>query len=415
MTLTLDKLQTACRDGAAIRRAVRLQPAGGPGDKVYPPTYEGGIYAKDTRVIDGARVDCVLLDSVQSQANRMELALLEAHRAERINIPIVAVDFSASIPEVGVITSLEAPHRLADAILRDALLDGQRFRDSSVGRVLDTASIANATGLFEYCPTALVFGLWDSSGPRGGLGTKFARALVSEVIAVDALAGVRPTSRIDPLGIEKLAGVLYETAVAGEWTLNEKQAQLDDKGKPKKVGKEGKPSEVLHGNIAPSLGTKAGGPNHGGVTFGHARQTAVLSLPALRRLCFRDADGGASAARDEAARVVLAALALCAVTLSVAQGLDLRSRCLLVPEEGAVPTFELIGVEGAVERFSLSADDACVLLNAAVAIATKQGLAWCAAGVTLTPKDDFVKLVISSRERAARTAVADVANADSAT
>jgi CRISPR-associated protein Csb1 len=49
---------------AAIRRITEYQPAGGTGDKVFPPTYEGGQYATEKRLIDGAVVDCVLLDSV---------------------------------------------------------------------------------------------------------------------------------------------------------------------------------------------------------------------------------------------------------------------------------------------------------------------------------------------------------------
>jgi len=55
------------------------QPTGGLGDKVFPPTYEGGKYAMEKRIdpATGEERQCVLLDSVQSQANRMELALLE--------------------------------------------------------------------------------------------------------------------------------------------------------------------------------------------------------------------------------------------------------------------------------------------------------------------------------------------------
>ncbi|GIW39502.1 MAG: hypothetical protein KatS3mg076_0079 [Candidatus Binatia bacterium] len=86
---------------------------------------------------------CVLLDSVQSQANRMELALQEAVDAGKIKLPLVVVDFSEHDPtgdleadeaagrlieKVGRITSLQVPHRLADAILRDSELDGVRFR-----------------------------------------------------------------------------------------------------------------------------------------------------------------------------------------------------------------------------------------------------------------------------------------------
>jgi CRISPR-associated protein Csb1 len=406
MPLSLEQLQTLCRDAAAIRRSARLQPAGGAGDKVYPPTYEGGQYATDTRVIDGARVDCVLLDSVQSQANRMELALLAAHRAGKIAIPVVSVDFAPELPEVGTITSLEAPHRLADAILRDSLLDGKPFRRSAVGQVLDTASTNQATGLLGVCPTALLFGLWDSSGPRGGLGTKFARALVSEVIAVDAAAGVRPASRIDPLGIQKNAAVLYVTKDGQGWTLDEKQAK-QEKGKPVRVGKEGKPSEINHGNVLPSLKSEKGGPNHGGVTFSHARQVAVLSLPALRRLRFPDDRGTVTAPRDEAGHAVLAALGLCAISLAVAQGLDLRSRCLLVPDAGHPSSFEAIGADGSVTTFALNAAEACALLAAAVEAARKAGLPWQVEGVRLKPSADFIALVKSSRELATRESAED--------
>ena len=166
-SLTLATLTAACQGSAiALRRRIRLQPAGGPGDKVFPPTYEGGQYALEERVIDGARLPCVLLDSVQSQANRMELALLEAHRSGRITIPVVGVDFSAvELAVVQQVTSLDAPHRLADAILRDSVKDGVKFREHEAGKCLNTASISNATDLFGWCPTALVFGMWDSTGP----------------------------------------------------------------------------------------------------------------------------------------------------------------------------------------------------------------------------------------------------------
>ena len=120
--LTLEDVKQAVQGiAAAFRRVVKLQPAGGPGAKVFPPTYEGGKYATEKRRINGETVDCVLLDSVQSQANRMELALQEAIDEGRISMPLIAVDFSGTAASfVGRITSLEAPHRIADAILRDS-------------------------------------------------------------------------------------------------------------------------------------------------------------------------------------------------------------------------------------------------------------------------------------------------------
>ena len=111
---------------AAIRSITEYQPAGGQGDKVFPPTYERATYATEERMVDGAIVPCVLLDAVQSQANRMEVALLEDWRAGNISLPVITVDFRGhDLANPFAVTSLEAPHRIADALLRDSLLDGR--------------------------------------------------------------------------------------------------------------------------------------------------------------------------------------------------------------------------------------------------------------------------------------------------
>ena len=194
MNLDLQTLRDAVAGTAAAFRCVTdYQPTGGPGDKVFPPTYEGGKYATEERIdpATGKPRPCVLLDSVQSQANRMELALLEAHRANRVALPLLVTRFDQDeLPRKFAVSSLEAPHRIADALFRDSLHgDGRKFRESDTGKILDTANIRNATRLFGLCPTALVFGLWDSTGPRGGLGAKFQRALVSEIVGYDAVPG----------------------------------------------------------------------------------------------------------------------------------------------------------------------------------------------------------------------------------
>ena len=43
MKLTLDTLKKAVEEDAAIRRVQRPQPVGGPGDKLFPPTYPGEV------------------------------------------------------------------------------------------------------------------------------------------------------------------------------------------------------------------------------------------------------------------------------------------------------------------------------------------------------------------------------------
>lgn len=399
--LDLATLHQAVKGAAAIRRRAILCPAGGDSEKVFPSTYEGGNYATEERVVDGQRVPCVLLDSVPSQANRMELALLEAETSAAISIPVVEVDFGqAGLAEVGSITSLEAPHRIADAILRDSLHDGKRFRESAIGKAFTNANARNATALFQYCPTALVFGMWDSTGPKGGLGTKIQRAVRSEIVGIGAVAGTRTSSRLDPLQIQLGAGPLFQKGA--EWTLNEAEADKDDKGKVVKLGKDGKPSEANHGNVTPSL--EAG---KGGVTVSHALQITVLSLPALRRLQF-PVDGRELVAANDAARTVLAALSLCGAVLSIEQGCDLRSRCHLVPDPDRPAQWEIVDGEGKVTTFRLNGSEAATLLMEAVAKAEAAGLPWAHGRTKLVPSPQMAALVKKSRDLAMQSAMVEV-------
>lgn len=370
---------------AAFRSRTRLQPAGGEGDKVFPPTYAGAVYAKEERQINGAKVPCVLLDSVQAQANRLEEALQRALDAGTLkNVPVLNVDFTGLglLDEVGRVSSLEAPHRIADAILRDSLHDGQPFRKSELGKSLDQASLQNATPLYILCPTALIFGLWDSTGPKGGLGAKFQRALVSEIVGVNAQIGVKTSSRIDPLGMRAAAKVLKKTD--GSYEL------AGDKAKDGVS-----PSEVNHGNIPPDISAT------GGATVDYAEQTIVLSLPALRKLRF-PVDGKTTPERDAAARTVLAALALTAAALAAESGFDLRSRCLLWPTDAM--KWELLETPGKPPtQFTVTAVDAIKLLEEAVAAAEKRGLVWQKAPVKLTPSPNLVALLKRSQDIAAKT------------
>lgn len=397
--LDLSVLQNAIRTGAAIRRRANLLPAGGDGEKVFPSTYDGGNYATEQRVVEGQKLPCVILDSVASQANRMELALLEAEAARAFSIPVVEVDFAkAELPEVGKITALDAPHRIVDAILRDSMLDGKRFRETDIGKSITNANAQNATAIFQYCPTALVFGMWDSTGLKGGAGTKIQRAVRSEIVGIGVVKGVRTSSRLDPLQIPVAAGPLFKQG--DSWTLNEAEADTD-KGKPVKLGKEGKPSEANHGNVTPSLED-----GKGGVTLSHALQITVLSPPALRRLHFPVA-GKESADVNEAARTVLGALALCGTVLSIEQGCDLRSRCHLIPDPERPATWEALDGEGKATPFTLTGAQAAKLLGDAIAQAKALGLPWAGGRTTLTPSPQLAALVKKSRDLAMQSAAAE--------
>lgn len=405
-----EELRDAVGGGAVgLRARTDLEPLGGPGDKVFPPTY--GVpdraetkYATETRRVDGQPVQAVVVDSVASQANRFEVALLDAFRAGELSVPLVSVDFRGTdhLADLDRLSSLEAPHRIFDALLRDSLLDGTLFRQSGPGRAITEATVRSAAALFRYSPTTLLLGGWDSTGPRGGQGAKYERCLTSEIVALGIESGAATGSRIDPVGIELKAGPLYEAA-DGTWTLEASEA-VTENGKPKLVsrsgeGQAGRPSQVNHGNITPSIERRAGG-----VTADRIVATTVLSFAALRRLRFPvDADGspvpdGARRDAEAAAWTALAALGIAAVVLAFEEGFDLRSRCVLVPT-GKLE-FEVLGRAGERRPLEVGRADALALLEAASSAAATAGLDWLGEEVLLEPAPRLVQLIERSRDLA---------------
>ena len=385
MMIDLGALNEAVARDAAFRRIRRLQPAGGAGDKIFPPTYPGEHrndppqHVFERRRIKGEERCCVLLDSVQSQANRLEEALLAA-AAEGdgdgpLPLPCVAVDFSgADLAPLKRITSMDAPHRVYDAIMRDSLLDGTPFMQSAEGQRLAAATPADATALLEFSPAALLFGAWHSQGEGGGLGAKFARALVSEIMAIDATAGRRTGSRIDPLGILRKVEV-YKGASVADWNT--------DKDKAGKGAKKVRPSEINHSNVAPSVQPL-------GITCAYAEHRAVIALAGLRKLRF---GGGA---RDTAGRALIAALGLLALTEQDARGYALRSRCDLVCDR--VAPLELVHPDGSTDKTELNRPEARALYREAYAAAETAGFAF--RSLALEPQDKLVDIVRQSRKLA---------------
>lgn len=479
--LTLDDLKAAVRSAAALRLRAKLNGMGGDGDKVFPPTYAGGVYAVENRRIDGKQVRCVLLDSVQSQANRMEDALLDAFLPDRRELDASIDNTSKPVPSDlpvlalhvknhGWVTSLTAPHRIHDAIIRDSeieeRIDGKkrmvRFRESTIGKEIVGARVHDATAFYRYCPTALIYGTWDSTAGEGLNSAKVPRAVVSEIVGVDITPGVRTGSRIDPLGIRPSATVYRLKNDENDWTLDEDEA-AEERGRKKRFGQKGKPSDINHGNVTPDMPrfdrrevreqnlnrlpdilettplelrceintadgrvknhtllrsedarVRAGAVKPGGVTMAYALHTWVLSLTQLRRLRFpfgrtpgaqiaaegqHGSAGGQQAGtpdqRNDAARTVLAALALYALALQQESGYWLRSRCELVSE--GPPALEQIGGEGG--TFSLgTAAEARKLLTEAIreAESSRVGLGWPKRVIVLTPTEKLRKLVQGS-------------------
>ena len=416
--MTLDELTQLVEGKAvAIRGRAKLEPAGRPEDKVFPPSHSvgdnekraGAKYAFEERRRGGEKVCCVLLDSVQSQANRMEEALQALWVEKKLTLPVIEVDLSKVAPEVGKVTSLSAPHRVADALLRDSLVGGSTtlFRMSELGRSFTDASPRNAGSLFKICPTGLVFGIWDSTGPKGGLGAKFARVLTSEIVGIGAIRGVKTASRIDPTTIVTASATIYVSAnpdAAGSpWTYDwqearpidpQKSLSQDNAEKWGKKEKAGKPSAINHSNFPPTMDEVAGG-----VTIEHAEQTVVLSLAGLRRLGFTD--------RGSQARTVLAALGLVAVLAAEKCGHDLRSRCLLVPrwneaeKKSEALALEAVARDGSTTPMPLDLEGAISLYEEAVTKLPAALKFEKPAGeplATLTPSPKLAHLITSSRE-----------------
>ncbi|MCU1301243.1 MAG: CRISPR-associated protein [Candidatus Sulfotelmatobacter sp.] len=411
-------LKSISQNGAALRSITRLQPVGGQGDRVFPATFSGGTYAIEKRRISPAsaatpeakiEVDCVLLNSNASEANHAELALLEAVRREIIRLPLIEVNFESAnetlLKPLQNLTSLEVPHRLADAILRDSNLpDGTRFSKSSYAASWRAANLWNATPVYRLCPTALVFGMWGSPEKPGGLGAKFERAFVSEVMAIDVdpigildkagktMVPKRPGFRIDPLNAN--SKVPLRITGNGFEVLSESK-----KNSPLKA------SELNHGNILIESANC-------GVRFQYAEQVTVVSFGALRKLKF-PVNGKASPDRDDAGRAVLASIALCAAVFAAERGTSLRSRCHLFPE--AERTWELIAAPGATpESFTLSGEQAAQILTAAIDRAEKLGLTWNKEALVLKPTPELVALTRRSQEIAATEVIAPEPTPDAA-
>lgn len=390
MEMNLTVLNEMVGGDAAIRRTQRLQPAGGRGDKIFPPTYppdrrgDPPRHVFERRRVAGDDVWCVLVDSVQSQGNRLEEGLLEVDGGGGL-LPYVTVNFcGAGLKPLERITSLDAPHRVYDAILRDSLLDGCAFMESAEGQRLAAANTADATALLELSPTALLFGAWHSQGQGGGIGAKFPRAIVSEIIAVNVpvenapdgnvrTAGRRTGSRIDPLGI--LRSVEVYRGASG-WDT--------DQGKGGKGATRVRPSEINHGNIAPSVDPL-------GVTCDYVEHRAVITLAGVRRLRF----GGGQ--RDAAGRQLIAALGLLALVEQDARGYALRSRCDLVCDGGAAP-FERVHADGSTTPVRLDRSAVLALYRAVYALAEQAGFRF--RSLTLDPQDKLVEIVRKSRKLA---------------
>ena len=305
MVFSLDVLSTLMAESAVRGLSItrELQPLGGRGDAVSPPTFaqaegeeRGPRYVWSERRIGDETVRTCLLDSPASQANRMEESLLDLVQSDKLTLPLHRMD----VPNIGVLTDLELPHRAYDAAIGTATLaDGTKWADSKIAKQIREASRKNATALLEHAPLILVLGGWDShSGTAANAWQgRHEKAVWSKVVAVDAFRMNRPGGRLDPMGLPSSDKV----------DLGDGSKKLVDQGL---------------GVVPPSMDKFP----RLSITMRHAEQRSVISFGVFRRIGF----GGNG--KDNVARDYLAALGILGLAVLHRSGGHLRSECDLVCE-----------------------------------------------------------------------------------
>jgi CRISPR-associated protein Csb1 len=384
MGMSISDLQHAVANASVIRLSVDLSPLT-PDGLVYPPTYaaikKDGLPHIDLRKcwVDGEVRDVVVLDSVQSQANRVEQAILAARQDQRLAYPNIFLSFpdDASEPDYSV---LQLSHRVFDVTLQCATLQSQPFFETETGQRLRASRPSNATALFELAPLTLLLGAWDSHGGGGPQVAKLPRLLTSEIIGLDAKPVNVSAMKSDPMDIRRNAAELVEAPPGSGHHFELKPEGSKEKGK--------KPSEFGFGSV-PSVDK----PRAASISI--ARQTSLLSCSGLRQLHFPGDKLGMDAERDLSARTVLAALGLYGLLAQNEAGYRLRSRCELVPL--AAGRLEVIGrTLQDLTAFELGANEALTLLQEALVNADEHGLRW-GKDLELTADERLAELVRRSR------------------
>lgn len=271
----------------------RLRPVAGRGSVVFPPTYAGvdGYLIDPVGVGDDQTNRCVL-DSVQSQANRIEPEFMEP-------------PYAALVPQVSVkagevtFNVMEMAHRLADASARFSSLG-----DTIDAAFAELANTRNAMPLARLNPLALVLGVWDSRGT----GVKVQRSLGSTVFA----------ENVSPLRRNAVFVSSFNAENVDE--LESMKKELDKKAST--VG-------LAH---APSDG-------HGGViVHGEIMRETVLNLIGIRQC------KGTNQEETELLRPYLLGLALVAMTMP--QDYSFRAGCQLVRDGADAVTSTVVKRSG---------------------------------------------------------------------
>lgn len=370
-TISLPHLLDACRPGGAsvLTSVTPLEPAAGPHASVAPAKFLEGkgrtakpVFAYERRFWDGEAVTAVLIDSKQSQSNRLEAAV-SAAIADQDPVLARTPRIELRFEDGQVYSDIDLPHRAFDGQIRAGTINGEPATAAQEYRELRNATVADARPLLERSPITLLLGGWDAS--RKTHAGRYRSLLVGEIIGILSDQGRDPEvnqskrggARIDPLGARIQLDQAEREAIA-----DVQKSELSDKAYTNSYGKGGKSSSLGLGGIPPSL------EQLGGVTCRAIIRSHVLSFAALRALRF----DSPTPEGDVACRALLAALALNGLARSDAE-LLLRANCDLVEAGPAVVTldkrygqkenFEPLSIEQAQELLSAAIDNAVQAAN----------------------------------------------------
>ena len=360
-TITLQHLLDACSPGGAsvLTSVTPLEPAAGPHASVAPAKFVSGsksVFAYERRFWNGEAVTAVLIDSKQSQNNRLEAAVSAAIADEDpvlTRTPRIELRFE----DGQVFSDLDLPHRAFDGQIRAGTINGEPATAVQKYQELRDSTVAHARPLLERSPMTLLLGGWDAS--RKSHQGRYRSILVGEIIGIladqdggaEANQSKRGGARIDPLGARIQLDRAGRKAIA-----DAQKEELSKKTYDNSIGKNEKEglARLGIGGIPPSL------EQLGGVTCQAIIRSHVLSFAALRALRF----DSPTPEGDVACRVLLAALALNGLARSDAE-LLLRANCDLVETGPAVVSLDKR--YGQKESFEpLSIDQAQELLSAAI-------------------------------------------------
>lgn len=281
----------------ALTLRQHLQPVLGDGAVFFPPTFAPaeGSEAPPDYLIDG---DVALVDTVGSQANRMEPLFKNEPYASLVPQAVVKVGKRA-------VNLLEAGHRAADALVRFS--DKWEALREAFTEIRDHG---NLTKLARLAPTSIVFGAWDSRETQA----KLPRLVGSTVRA---------------------QGVKKYTRSAQFFSSLEKE-EIEDLGQAKALSDVGL-------NDAPS------GRGPGGITATEIKREAVLNLVALRSLRGEN--------EEETRKLQRYILGLTLVAFVGEQDGFLREGCLLVPHENKPAEIYAVARQGKREPVRLTSEE----------------------------------------------------------